>query len=83
MAGITRVDLYDAVYRTVGLSRSESAALTELVLKEITDCLASGEADGRLRCLFFVANAGLAFLANIHNKINGFRNIFLVQLPGR
>jgi integration host factor subunit alpha len=40
---ITRLDLYDAVHRTVGLSRTESANLTEQVLKEITDCIASGE----------------------------------------
>jgi integration host factor subunit alpha len=40
---ITRVDLYDAVYRAVGLSRSKSAGLAELVLMEITDCLARGE----------------------------------------
>lgn len=40
---ITRFDLSDAVYRTVGLSRVESASLVELVLKEITDCLERGE----------------------------------------
>ena len=40
---ITRADLYDTAYRAVGLSRSESADLAELVLKEITDCLARGE----------------------------------------
>jgi integration host factor subunit alpha len=45
MAGktITRADLCEAVYQKVGLSRSESAALVELVLKEITDCLERGE----------------------------------------
>ena len=45
MAGktITRADLCEAVYAKVGLSRSESAALVELVLKEITDCLERGE----------------------------------------
>ena len=41
---ITRVDLYSAVYQKVGLSRAESSAFVELVLKEITDCLANGEA---------------------------------------
>jgi len=40
---ITRLDLYDAVYRKVGLSRRESANLAELVLREITDCIARGE----------------------------------------
>jgi|SRR5271154_7362431 len=41
---ITRPDLYDAVYRSVGLSRTESAQVTEQILKEITDCIAHGEA---------------------------------------
>jgi len=41
---VTRVDLYDAVYQKVGLSRSESLAMVELVLKEITDSLEKGEA---------------------------------------
>ena len=41
---VTRVDLYKAVYQKVGLSRSQSLALVELVLKEITDTLARGEA---------------------------------------
>jgi integration host factor subunit alpha len=40
---ITRADLCEAVYQKVGLSRTESAALVELVLKEITDCLERGE----------------------------------------
>jgi len=40
---VTRVELYDAVYREVRLSRSESSALVELVLKEISDSVASGE----------------------------------------
>jgi integration host factor subunit alpha len=40
---VTRVELYDAVYRKVGLSRSESSALVELVLKEISDSVAKGE----------------------------------------
>jgi integration host factor subunit alpha len=45
MAGksITRLDLSDAVYRTVGLSRAESASLVELVLEEVTNCLERGE----------------------------------------
>jgi integration host factor subunit alpha len=40
---LTRVELYDAVYRKVGLSRTESSALVELVLKEISDSVARGE----------------------------------------
>ena len=40
---ITRLDLSDAVYRTVGLSRAESSSLVELVLEEITNCLERGE----------------------------------------
>ena len=40
---VTRVDLCEAVYQKVGLSRTESATLVELVLKEITDCLEKGE----------------------------------------
>jgi integration host factor subunit alpha len=40
---VTRVELYDAVYQKVGLSRSESSALVELVLKEISDSVARGE----------------------------------------
>ena len=43
-SNVTRVDLYEAVYREVGLSRSESLAMVELVLKEITDSLEKGEA---------------------------------------
>jgi len=40
---ITRVELYDAVVRKAGLSRPESAALTESVLKEISNCIVRGE----------------------------------------
>jgi integration host factor subunit alpha len=40
---VTRVDLCDAVYRSVSLTRAESTALVELVLKEITDCLERGK----------------------------------------
>jgi integration host factor subunit alpha len=40
---VTRMDLVEAVYRKVGLSRSESARLVELVLREITDCLERSE----------------------------------------
>jgi|SRR5262249_16347517 len=40
---VTRVDLCEAVYKETGLSRIESTALVEMVLKEITDCLERGE----------------------------------------
>ena len=40
---VTRADLCEAVYEKIGLSRTESAALVELVLKEITECLERGE----------------------------------------
>jgi len=40
---VTRADLCEAVYQKIGLSRTESAHLVELVLKEITDCLERGE----------------------------------------
>jgi integration host factor subunit alpha len=40
---ITRVNLAEAVYQQVGLSRKESAALVEQVLDEITDRLVAGE----------------------------------------
>ena len=40
---ITRAELSEAVYQKVGLSRTESAALVELVLREVSDCIAQGE----------------------------------------
>ena len=40
---MTRVDLIEAVYTRVGLSRAESARIVELVFKEISDCLERGE----------------------------------------
>ena len=40
---VTRADLGEAIYKKVGLSRSESAKLVELVLDEITSCLERGE----------------------------------------
>ncbi len=40
---VTRADLAEAVYQKVGLSRTESAALVEAVLSEISDCLVNGE----------------------------------------
>jgi integration host factor subunit alpha len=41
---LTRVDLAEAVYQQVGLSRKESAALVEMVLDEVMDRLVAGEA---------------------------------------
>ncbi len=45
MAGqtVTRADLAEAIFREVGLSRNESAALVESVLSLIADALARGE----------------------------------------
>lgn len=45
MAGrtVTRADLSEAVYQKLGLSRTESSALVELVLSEICDELACGQ----------------------------------------
>ncbi len=40
---ITRVDLAEAVYQRVGLSRSESSALVESTLQEISDALVAGD----------------------------------------
>jgi len=45
MAGntLTRLDLSEAVFREVGLSRNESADLVESVLKHVSDALVRGE----------------------------------------
>ena len=40
---LTRADLAEAVYRKVGLSRSESASLVEMVIDEISDAIIRGE----------------------------------------
>jgi integration host factor subunit alpha len=40
---LTRLDLSEAVFREVGLSRNESAELVESVLKHISDALVRGE----------------------------------------
>ncbi|MGH6834544.1 MAG: integration host factor subunit alpha [Methylocella sp.] len=40
---VTRVDLAEAVYRCVGLSRRESAILVQSVLDEVADALSGGE----------------------------------------
>jgi len=40
---LTRADLAEAVVRNVGLPRNESQELVELVLSEISNCLAGGE----------------------------------------
>ena len=40
---ITRAELSEAVYQRIGLSRTDSSELVELVLREISDTLAAGE----------------------------------------
>jgi integration host factor subunit alpha len=40
---LTRMDLSEAVFREVGLSRNESAQLVESVLQHMSDALAAGE----------------------------------------
>jgi len=40
---LTRMDLTEAVFRELGLSRSESAELVESVLQHIADALVAGE----------------------------------------
>ncbi|WP_102110139.1 integration host factor subunit alpha [Oceaniglobus roseus] len=40
---LTRMDLSEAVFREVGLSRNESAQLVESVLGHMSDALASGD----------------------------------------
>ena len=39
---LTRMDLSEAVFREVGLSRNESAQLVESVLQHMSDALATG-----------------------------------------
>lgn len=40
---LTRIDLAEAVFKEVGLSRQESAAVVESVLNHISDALVRGE----------------------------------------
>ena len=40
---LTRMDLADAVHEEVGLSRNDSAALVESVLRHVSDALVRGE----------------------------------------
>ena len=40
---VTRADLAEAVYRKVGLSRTESADLVEMVLDEVCNAIVRGE----------------------------------------
>ena len=40
---LTRMDLSEAVFREVGLSRNESADLVESVLQNMSDVLAAGD----------------------------------------
>jgi len=39
---VTRADLAEALYREIGLSRTESAALVEAVIDEVIDALIRG-----------------------------------------
>lgn len=41
---VTRADLAEALYQKIGLSRTESSALVEMMLSEISDALVRGEA---------------------------------------
>ncbi len=41
--GIGRADLYAAAYRASGLSRGESADLTDEIFRQIMECLSNGE----------------------------------------
>ncbi len=40
---LTRMDLSEAVFREVGLSRNESAQLVEAVIQHLSDALVAGE----------------------------------------
>lgn len=40
---LTRMDLSEAIFREVGLSRNDSSDLVEAVLSEMSDALARGE----------------------------------------
>jgi len=40
---LTRMDLTEAVFREVGLSRNESSSLVDSVLQHISDALVAGE----------------------------------------
>ena len=40
---LTRMDLSEAVFREVGLSRNESAELVETVIQHVSDALVRGE----------------------------------------
>jgi integration host factor subunit alpha len=40
---LTRMDLADSVHQEVGLSRNDSAALVESVLRHVSDALVQGE----------------------------------------
>ena len=40
---LTRMDLSEAVFREVGLSRNDSAQLVESVLQHVSDALVTGE----------------------------------------
>ncbi|WP_099866450.1 integration host factor subunit alpha [Pararhizobium haloflavum] len=40
---VTRADLAESVFRKVGLSRTESAALVEMVIEEVCNAIVRGE----------------------------------------
>ncbi|MEO0400014.1 MAG: integration host factor subunit alpha [Pseudomonadota bacterium] len=40
---LTRADLTDAIYRSVGISRNESAIFVERIVEEVCACLERGE----------------------------------------
>lgn len=40
---VTRADLTDAIYRSLGVSRNESAEFVERILEEVAACLERGE----------------------------------------
>ena len=46
MATMTRADLSEAVYREVGLSRTESTRVVDAAIEAIVECLIAGEAVG-------------------------------------
>ena len=40
---LTRADLTDAIYRSLGISRNESAMFVERIVEEVCSCLERGE----------------------------------------
>ena len=71
---VTRVDLCEAVYQKVGLSRTESSALVELVLKEITDRLEKGETVKLSSFSSFLVRKKASALGAIRRPVPRFRS---------